>query len=56
MAAKADKAAGVELAEKNKLPLTEAYLREQEIHALSQQNKVYYGPDLKHVFRLKQEM
>ena len=55
MSAKADKDAGLELAKKNDALLKEPYLRALEIEALAQNNKIYYGSDLKHVFRLKQQ-
>jgi len=54
-AAEADKKAGLELAKKNEALLKEPYLRALEIEALAQNNKIYYGSDLKHVFRLKQQ-
>lgn len=56
IAAIADKDAGLEMAAKNKALLTEEYLRQREIEAIGQQNKIYYGPDLKHVFRLHHDV
>lgn len=38
----------------NEVLLTKEYLREKEIEATSKLNKVYYGNDLKNVFRLHQ--
>lgn len=50
--AMADKAAGLEMAAMNEVLLTEEYLREKEIEATSKLNKVFYGNNLKDVFRL----
>jgi len=53
--AKAKKTAGLELAAMNEVLLTEAYLREKEIEATSKLNKVFYGDNLKDVFRLHKQ-
>ena len=50
--AMAEKTAGLEMAAMNEVLLTKEYLREKEIEATSKLNKVYYGNDLKDVFRL----
>ena len=52
--AMAEKTAGLEMAAMNEVLLTKEYLREKEIEATSKLNKVYYGNDLKNVFRLHQ--
>ena len=50
--AEAEKTAGLEMAAMNEVLLTNAYLREKEIEATSKLNKVFYGNNLKDVFRL----
>jgi hypothetical protein len=50
--AMAEKSAGLEIAAMNEVLFTKEYLREKEIEATSKLNKVYYGEDLKNVFRL----
>ena len=50
--AMAEKSAGLEIAAMNEVLFTKEYLRAKEIEATSKLNKVYYGEDLKNVFRL----
>ena len=54
--ATANKDAGLLLAIENEAKLTDAYLREQEIIALSQNNKIYYGANVGDVFRLHNQV
>lgn len=53
--ATADKEAGLLLAIENKAKLTKEYLREKEIEALKENNKIYYGANIGDVFRLNKE-
>lgn len=53
--ATADKEAGLLLAIENEAKLTKEYLREKEIEALKENNKIYYGANIGDVFRLNKE-
>lgn len=53
--ATANKDAGLLLAIENEAKLTKEYLREKEIEALKENNKIYYGANIGDVFRLNKE-